>query len=159
MVETAFHHALGGRAAVALQDFAFQRAGIHADAHRHIVGAQAVRQSTHVVFPADVAGIDAHLGDAIFHSLDGKPVVEVYVRYQRHWAGVHEGAHIPRAGFVVDGHAHNLRARVCEGANLGNGSPGVAGVGIGHGLHRYPSTAPNLYISCVYSLCKHIPTP
>ena len=135
VVEAALHHALGSHAAVFCEDFLFNGAGVHADAHRDAVLLQAVRQRAHVGLAADVAGIDAHLGDAVFDGTDGELVVEVDVGHQRHRGCVHQRAHGLGAGLVVDGHAHDVRACVRHAANLRKGGLYVASVGVGHGLN------------------------
>ena len=99
--QRAFHHALRGRPAVFGEDILLYRAGVHADAHRDMMRLDAVRQNTHVLFAADVAGVDAQLMDAVFHRLDGELVIKMDVGDQRNGAGVHQRAHRVGAGMCL----------------------------------------------------------
>ena len=115
----------GSHAAIPGQNILFQRTGIYADAHRHVpMGLQAVRQLAHVGLPADVAGIDAHLGDAVFHSAEwpgggqsecpppAAPGFRPPVARTR-----------PGAGLVVHRNAHDVRPRLRQPRESARGWP------------------------------------
>ena len=97
----------------------------------------AVRQHAHVGFPADVAGVDAQLADAVFRGHDGQGMVKVNIRHQGAGRAVHQVAHGLGTGHVVHAHPHQVAARGVQGTDLGQGLFHIPGVGVGHGLHPY----------------------
>ena len=78
----------------------------------------AIRQDTHVLFAADVAGVDAQLVNAVFHRLDGELVIEMDIGDQRNGAAVHQ-ARTASAQASLNGYADDVRARDRQRANLG----------------------------------------
>ena len=135
VAERALDHALRRRSAVLLQDVLLHRAGVDADAYRDVVRLHAVRQHAHVLLPANVAGIDAQLVDAVLHRRQRQLVVKVNVGDQRHRAAVHQRAHGFRARLVVHGDADDVRARDRQRADLRERRLHVRRVRIGHRLH------------------------
>ena len=108
---------------------------------------QAVGQFAHARLAADVAWIDAHFGDAVFHRLYGQPVVEMDVRHQGHGAAVHQRAHRAGALLVVHRNAHQIRPRAGQRANLRQRGLHVPRVRIGHRLHGYRRAAAHANVS------------
>ena len=125
----------GARLPVLRQNILLNRPGVHADANRDVVRLCRRRQFPDVRFAADVAGIDAQLVDAVFRRGNGKAVVEVDIRHQRHGRTVHQRADGAGAILVVHADAHDVAARFRQGANLRKRRLCVARVGVRHGLH------------------------
>ena len=83
MSERAFHQRLRRGVAVFFQKTRFQTAAVHADANGNVPRAAGLDHGPHPLFPADVAGVDADLGRAVFRRADGKTVIKVDIRDQR----------------------------------------------------------------------------
>ena len=103
----------------------------------------AVGHAAHVGDAADVAGVDAHLGDAALDGADGQIVAVVDVRHQRHGGAVDDGGQGVEAGLVIDGQAHDVAARLGQSLDLRKGRLRVAAVGVGHALNGYGRAAAN----------------
>ena len=161
MRQRAFHHALRGRPAVFGQDILLHRAGVHANAHRNVMGLHTVGENTHVLLSADVAGVNAQFVNAVFHRLDGELVIKMNVGDQRNGAPVHQRAHRFGACLVVNGYANDIRARHRQRADLGERRLHVRRVRIGHRLYadrRAPADedVSGLDLPC---LCAHVFLP
>ena len=137
MAQGALHQAFRRWSAVFFQQMLFRGAGVDPDADRNAVPLRAVRHQANPFFPADVAGVDPHLGDPVLHGLDGQPVVKMNVRHQRYGASVHQRPNRLRAGLVIHADPHQVAAGRGQRANLGQGRFHVPGVRIRHGLHQH----------------------
>ena len=135
VIQRAFHQPLGARLPVLRQNILLNRPGVHTDANRDVVRLCRRRQFPNVRFAADIAGIDAQLVDAVFRRGNGKAVVEMDIRHQRHGRAVHQRADGAGAILVVHADAHDVAARFRQGANLPKRRLCVARVGVRHGLH------------------------
>ena len=98
-----------------------QRAGVRADAHRRGRLDRAAHDLLDLVGAADVAGVDAHGGDARVHRLQGQRGVEVDVGDHRQRALVHDLHQRGGVGQAGDGDAHDLAAGVGQRLDLREG--------------------------------------
>ena len=153
VIQGAVHHALGGKAAVLGQDVLFQGTGVDPDADGHMVHLGAVRHPAHLLRAADVAGVDAHFVNAVFHGGDGQRVVKMNVRHQRHRALIHQPPHRPGARPIVHRNAHQIAPRRRQLPDLLQGGGHVPGVRIGHGLNGNRRAAADQYAARLYLFC------
>ena len=77
MAHRAFEERFGGRIAVLREDILFERAGIDADADRNAAVLRGREHLMDAVLAPDVAGVDAHLGDAGLDGLEREHVIEM----------------------------------------------------------------------------------
>ena len=84
MVEPAFHHRVGARLAVFVQQVLFQRPRIHANADRAVMIARGLDHLFDTGLIADVAGVDAQTGGPRLSGFDPAFVVEMYIRHDWH---------------------------------------------------------------------------
>jgi hypothetical protein len=93
---------------------------------------------------ADIAGVDAVLGERLGAGrmlAEERVAVVVEVADQRHLAAdriqpLADPRHRGGGLMGVDGEPHQLRTRVRQRLDLGRGSFGIGGVGVGHRLHH-----------------------
>ena len=133
--QRASEHAARRHAALLGQNLLFHAAGIDADADGHMVHFGAVCHTPHLTHAADVAGVDAHLGDAALHGSHGQVGPVVDIRHKRHGRPFDDGGQRLQALLVVHAQAHDVASGLGQGAHLGKGGCGIAGIGVGHALH------------------------
>ncbi len=150
MGKGAFAQALRGNAAVFGQNVLFQGTGVHPDTDGDMVALQTVRHQLHLVLPADVAGVDAELVDAVFQRPDGQTVVKMDVCAQGHRALVHQRPHRLHAVLVIHRHPHQLGPGLRQTLNLGQGRLRVLRPRVGHGLNGNRRPAADLQIPSKY---------
>ena len=130
-----------------------QAAPVHADANGFVVPGRdfhhLAKLAVAFVAPAHVAGVDAVFGQRLGAGrMVAQQTVAVVVKVadQRH-VNAHAVELLPDVrhglgGFVVvDGDAHQLRARQRQLFDLNGGADGVGGVGVGHRLHAHRRAA------------------
>ena len=143
MVEGAFHHRVRARLAVFLQQFAFQTAGIDANANGAAMVLGRLHHLAHPVGAADIAGIDAQARRTGTGRFEGALVMEMNIRDQGHPRladNLFKGGGGLRVGA---GHAHDVGAGVGGGVDLVKSRAGIGGDRVGHGLHRDRRVAAN----------------
>ena len=100
VIERAFHHRLGARLPVLLQQLALERPGVDADAHRAFVVPRRLDDLRDPIGRADVARIDAQAIGPGLRRLDGALVMKVDVGDDRHRYFRHDLSQ-RRAGLLV----------------------------------------------------------
>jgi hypothetical protein len=90
MVEAGFHHRIGARLAVLVQQVFFQAAGVHPDADRTAVVLGRPHHLGHALGVTDVAGVDPQAGSPRLGRLDRAFVVEMDVGDDRNRAFRHD---------------------------------------------------------------------
>ena len=160
MVERGLDHRLGRRAAELLQNVFFHRAGVDADADRDVPRLGRLHDRVHAVGAANVAGVKA---DFIHARLDGgerEPVVKMDIRHDRDGRVGADFLQRLRRLRVRHGAAHNVAAGIGQRTNLRQRCFCVAGVRVGHGLHRNRRTTTDRHVPHhdLFGLF-HVPAP
>jgi hypothetical protein len=136
MVQGALDHGLGAGLAVALQQVAFERAGIDADPHRAAMVLGRLDHLANALGRTDIAGVYAQASGAALRGLDCALVVEVDVGHDRHLHLRHDLLQGESGIAIGAGYAHDIGAGALERLDLFYGRADVARHGIGHRLHR-----------------------
>ena len=118
MSERTFYQRLRRGMTVFFQKTRFQTAAVHADTDGDAPRAAGLDHGPHPLFPADVAGVDADLGRAVFRRADGKTVVKVDIRHQRQRGRGADGAEGLRGLHVRNGQPRDLAPGGSQRANL-----------------------------------------
>ncbi len=136
-------HRVGAGLGVLALQFLLQRTGVHADADRDAVVARGLDHGAHAILAPDVARVDAQAVHAGLGHGERDLVVEVDVRDQRHAdlrADLREGG---RGIHARHRDAHDVGARGGQLVDLPDRRRDVAGLGVGHALHRDRRVAPD----------------
>ena len=136
VIEGAFHHGLRRRITILLEQPAFQRPRIHADADGDLPLLRAAHHQANLLGLADVAGIDAQLVDAGIERHQSELVLKVNVRDEDRVGAAlaNFGQRLGRFK-VGDRQAHDLAARRLHLLDLLDRLPNLARVRLGHRLH------------------------
>ena len=102
IADRTFDHGRRARKAVLFDEFAFQAAGVDADAHRQALVLGLANDLAKSIVAADVAGVDADFVDGMIERRQGHLVVEVNIANQRNtdlFADLRQGfVHLPASG-------------------------------------------------------------
>lgn len=137
MSERAFYQRLRRGVAVFFQKTRFQTAAVHADANGDVPRAAGLDHGPHPLFPADVAGVDADLGRAVFRRADGKAVVKVDIRHQRQRGRGADGAEGLRGLHIRHGQPRDLAPGGSQRADLRKAPVHVGRSRVQHRLDGY----------------------
>ena len=157
MSERAFYQRLRRGVAVFFQKTRFQTAAVHADTDGDAPRAAGLDHGPHPVLPADVAGVDADLGRAVFRRADGKAVVKVDIRHQRQRGRGADGAEGLRGLHVRNGQPRDLAPGGSQRADLRKAAVHVGRSRVQHRLDGYrrasaDRNAADHNFSCEFSL-------
>ena len=122
-----------------------QRAGVHADAHRHAGRASLVHDLADLVVAADVARVDPDAVRAGVDGLEGERVVEVDVRDHRDRRLHDDPLERPDVLVARDRAAHQIPARLGDRVDLLHGGVEVRGLRLRHRLDRDGRPAADLH--------------
>jgi len=131
-----FHQCFGGRLAILLLQLLLQRTGVDADTDRYVLVTGCVNQCAHAIFLADIARVDAQAIDAELQDAQGDLVIEVNVADERHLHLLADLAECFGGLHRRDRDAHDVGTDRLEGTDLRHRCRHIAGLGIGHALHR-----------------------
>ena len=102
--------------------------------------------STDLLLVADVARVQANLGDAGVDGLESPVEVEMHIGNDRNRRGIHDLFESSGVGLCGHGDADQFRPGIGESADLLNRRVGIGGGGVGHALddHRLAGTHDNI---------------
>ena len=157
MSERAFYQRLRRGMTVFFQQTRFQTAAVHADTDGNVPRAADLDHGPHPVLPADVAGVDADLGRAVFRRADGKAVVKVDIRHQRQRGRGADGSEGLRGLHVRNGQPRDLAPGGSQRADLRKAAVHVGRSRVQHRLDGYrrasaDRNAADHNFSCEFSL-------
>ena len=144
MIEGALHHGLRRRITILLEQPAFQRPRIHADADGNLLLLRAAHHQANFIRLADVPGINAQLVDSGIQRHQSELILKVNIRDEDR-----VGAALTNFGqglcrfHVRDRKTHDLAARCLHLLDLLDGLPNLARVRLGHRLHNDGGVATN----------------
>ena len=112
MIHGAFHQCLGHGCAVFFQNMLFQTARIHTNANGHAVQAAGIGHGLYTVVTANVAGVDADLIHARFHTGQRRLIVKMDIRHNGNIHGVFQRR--DQAGILGGGHGNAQDLAACR---------------------------------------------
>src|SRR5690606_16718770 len=143
MAQRRLQQGFGGWLAVLLLQVLLQRTGVDADADRDAVVTRRVDHRADAILTADVTGVDAQAINAQVSHPQGDLVIEMDVRHQRHVDLLADFAKGFGGLHTRHGYADDVGTDGFQLANLRDRGRHVAGLGIGHALHRNGCIAAN----------------
>ena len=143
MVHGAFHQRLRAGGSILREDFPFHRAGIDANPDRDILRSCGVHNHFYPVVGADIARIQANFMYACRDRLQRKLIVKMNVRNGRNWRLFADFTQRVRRFHIRHRAADHLASSRRQRVNLRERCRRVAGVCIGHRLHRDGRAAAN----------------
>ena len=160
VLEGGTHERLDGVLALELVQVPWQRAGVHADPHRHARSARLVHHLPDLVVPADIARVDPDAVCAGVDRLEGERVVEVDVGDHRDRRLHDDPLERPDVLVARDRAAHQIPTRLGDGVDLLHGRVEVRGLGLRHRLDRDGRPAADLHPANVDLLSRgHLRPP
>ena len=153
MAHGALHQGLGGDAAVFCPQLLFQGPAVDADADGDALLAADVRHGLDLLFPADIAGVDAQGVDPPLRTRQGEFVVEMDVGDQGNADLLLDFVHGLCRRLVRDGHPDDLASGGLQLLDLGHGSGHIVGLGIAHGLDGHRGAAAHSHPAHHQLLC------
>ena len=134
---------LGLRQVFARVDPLVEGAGVHSDANGDSSLPSRIDDGVNAIERANVSGVDANAIGTATSSLDGKAVVEVYVRNDGDWRlGARLGKSVESIG-VRNRYANDFTAELSEVMDLRKRRCGIGRGGGAHGLDRHGSSPAN----------------